>query len=132
MRIKLDENLPEDARLAAVGLGHDVDTVVNEGIGGVSDRDVFVAAIREGRFLITLDRGFGDIRHYPPGSHPGIAVIRVESQDPPSVVLAWTPTLGSGANATAGWGVQPKASLSLRPCHQGTAMSVSASPASRR
>ena len=88
MRIKLDENLPEDARLAAVGLGHDVDTVLNEGIGGVSDRDVFVAAIREGRFLITLDRGFGDIRHYPPGSHPGIAVIRIESQDPPSVVLA--------------------------------------------
>jgi hypothetical protein len=32
------------------------------------------------RFLITADRGFGDIRSYSPGTHSGILVLR-PSQD---------------------------------------------------
>ena len=36
--------------------------------------------------LLTLDRGFGDVRSYPPGSHPGIIVLRPEDQRVPSVV----------------------------------------------
>jgi hypothetical protein len=27
-----------------------------------------------------LDRGFGDIRRYPPGSHPGIVVLRLADE----------------------------------------------------
>ena len=30
----------------------------------------------KGRILVTLDRGFADLRAYPPGSHPGIVVLR--------------------------------------------------------
>ena len=45
MRLKLDENLPEDARLAALALGHDVDTILDEALGGSSDPDVLAAAI---------------------------------------------------------------------------------------
>ncbi len=37
-------------------------------------------------FLLTLDRGFGDVRAYPPGSHPGIIVLRPNDQRVPSVV----------------------------------------------
>jgi predicted nuclease of predicted toxin-antitoxin system len=81
VRLKLDENLPEAARLVAASLGHDVDTVIDEGLTGAGDPDVLAAATREQRFVITLDRGFGDVRRYPPGSHPGIAVIRAEHQD---------------------------------------------------
>jgi predicted nuclease of predicted toxin-antitoxin system len=81
VRLKLDENLPEDARAVAVELGHDADTVRSEGLSGHDDIVVIEAVRREDRFLITLDRGFGDIRRYPPGTHPGIAVMRVESQD---------------------------------------------------
>jgi len=32
MKVKLDENLPEQARLAAGSLGHAVDTVIDEGL----------------------------------------------------------------------------------------------------
>lgn len=32
--------------------------------------------------LITLDRGFGDVRVHPPGSHPGIVVPRPSTQVP--------------------------------------------------
>ena len=44
MKLKLDENLP--ASLAAVlgELGHDVDTVPEEGLRGRSDEDVWEAA----------------------------------------------------------------------------------------
>lgn len=37
MRLKLDENLPDDARAAAVALGHGVDTVIDEELGGATD-----------------------------------------------------------------------------------------------
>jgi predicted nuclease of predicted toxin-antitoxin system len=82
VRLKLDENLPDEARLTAASLGHDVDTVIDEGLGSAGDPDVLAAAMREQRFLVTLDRGFGDVRRYPPGSHPGIAVIRATNRTP--------------------------------------------------
>ena len=42
--------------------------------------NVVVAATAEGRILISLDVGMGDIRAYPPGSHAGIVVLRVPDQ----------------------------------------------------
>lgn len=36
--------------------------------------------------LLTLDRGVGDLRHHPPGSHAGIVVLRPTSQDPNTVI----------------------------------------------
>jgi predicted nuclease of predicted toxin-antitoxin system len=70
VKFKLDEKLPvSSARLLAKS-GHDVDTVAAEGLTGAADRDV-VAAAAEERVLITLDRGLGDLRAYPPGSHAG-------------------------------------------------------------
>jgi predicted nuclease of predicted toxin-antitoxin system len=79
----------------AVGLGHDVDSVVDEGLGGASDPDVLAAALGEDRFVVTLDRGFGDVRLYPTGTHAGIAVLRVNSQDPRTVTDALTTFLGN-------------------------------------
>lgn len=35
--------------------------------------------------MITLDRGLGDIRAYPPGSHSGILVLRLTEQSAESV-----------------------------------------------
>jgi len=90
VRLKLDENLPVDARRVAEELGHDAHTVLDESLGGVTDREVLAAATDEDRFLITLDRGFGDIRSYPPGSHPGIAVLRPAEPGPDAVIQALT------------------------------------------
>ncbi len=88
MKLKFDENLPDEARLAAASLGHDVDTVIDEVIRGAGDSEILAAATTEQRFLVTLDRGFGDVRRYPPGSHAGIAVIRSEQQDARTVTAA--------------------------------------------
>ena len=86
MKLKLDENLPLSAASSLRRRGHDVDTVVDEGLGGGHDDDVVAKATAESRLLITLDRGLGDVRRYPPGSHSGILVLRVEDQSAQSVV----------------------------------------------
>jgi predicted nuclease of predicted toxin-antitoxin system len=86
VRIKLDENLPRDAGDLLTDLGHAVDTVADEGLVGGKDETVVAAAAREQRLLLSLDRGLGDIRTYPPGSHAGIVVLRPEDQATPSVL----------------------------------------------
>ena len=80
MKFKLDENLPELVREALSELGHDAHTVAQEGLAGAQDEAVIEACIAEDRILITLDLDFSDIRAYPPGSYPGIWVLRPPRQ----------------------------------------------------
>lgn len=86
MKIKLDENIPGAVAGVLRSRGHDVDTVLEESLGGRDDPTVLGAAIDEGRLLLTLDRGFGDVRAYAPGTHPGIIVLRPDDQRLPTVV----------------------------------------------
>lgn len=86
MRLKLDENLPDDLTDELARRGHDVDTVLDEHLGGRKDAVVVRAATDENRMVITLDRGVGDIRNFPPGSHAGVVVLRPVRQDPVSIV----------------------------------------------
>jgi len=77
MRVKLDENLPATLAEVLRRVGHDVDTVVDEGLGGATDADVWSAAQREGRFLVTQDLDFSDVRKFAPGTHCGILLLRL-------------------------------------------------------
>lgn len=70
MRLKIDENLPTVLVTAFGDFGHDVDTVIDEQLLGASDPTVLQAATSEGRMLVTLDRGFGDVRSSLPGVIP--------------------------------------------------------------
>jgi predicted nuclease of predicted toxin-antitoxin system len=71
VKIKLDENLP--FRLAGLlrEFGHEVHTVREERLVGNSDRDIWEAAQKESRFLITQDLDLSDSRLFAPGSHHG-------------------------------------------------------------
>ena len=62
MKIKLDENIPGAVAELMRAREFHVDTVLDESLGGRSDPDVLAAASTEGRLLVTLDRGFGDVR----------------------------------------------------------------------
>ena len=86
MKLKLDENLPDDLAAELVGRGHDVDTVLDEQLGGQDEPAVVGAATDADRMLVTLDRGVGDLRYHPPGNHAGIVVLRPASQDPDSIL----------------------------------------------
>jgi len=80
LRFKLDENMPRDAATRLGEEGHDVATVVDEGLGGEEDPPVLKAATDERRILLTFDLDFADIRQYPPGTHAGIVVFRLQDQ----------------------------------------------------
>ena len=86
MKIKLDENIPVSTSQVLMEIGHDVETAIGEGLAGHDDPTVLAAASAEERLLVTLDRGFGDVRAYPPGSHGGIVVLRPDSQAVSSVL----------------------------------------------
>jgi hypothetical protein len=77
MKLKLDENLPESLLATLKGLGHDVDNVTAEGLAGQADPDVWEAAQKAERFLITQDLDFSDIRKFSPGTHQGLMLVRL-------------------------------------------------------
>lgn len=85
MKVKLDENLPESALELLAAAGHDVDTARAEGLAGADDPPLLAAATREERLLVTLDRGLGDVRAYPPGTHAGVLVLRLDHQSPRAI-----------------------------------------------
>lgn len=70
MRIKLDENLPGALVPALSALGHDVDSVRQEGLTGRPDPEIWLATQLNGRLLITQDLDFSDLRQFEPGTHP--------------------------------------------------------------
>jgi predicted nuclease of predicted toxin-antitoxin system len=76
MRIKVDEDLP---RLAAQWLrdrGYEASTVRDQEMSGWEDSDLWEAVQSEQRFLVTADKGFGDLRVYTPGTHGGVLLLR--------------------------------------------------------
>ena len=77
MKLKLDENLPESLLRELGSMGHDVDNVHLEGLAGRNDSDVWQAAQHAGRFFITQDLDFSDIRDFEPGTHHGLALVRL-------------------------------------------------------
>jgi predicted nuclease of predicted toxin-antitoxin system len=78
MKIKLDENLPETLIPQLAELGHNTDNVRLENIQGQPDAAIREAAQKSGRFFITQDLDFSDVRHYAPGTHRGLMLVRLK------------------------------------------------------
>ena len=86
MKIKLDENIPLSLVISLKPLGHEIDTVQEEGLKGKVDNVVWKESQKAGRFLITQDLDFSDIRQFTPGDHAGILLLRL--RDPGRLALA--------------------------------------------
>jgi predicted nuclease of predicted toxin-antitoxin system len=86
MNIKLDENLPLRLATRLRDVGHDVQTVHDERLVGHSDIEIWQAAQKESRFLITQDLDFSDSRKFVPGSHHGILLLRLHSPNRKSLI----------------------------------------------
>ena len=92
MRVKLDENIPHTVRNRLAPLGLEVDTVLDEGLGGRRDEEVWAAAQAEQRLLVTQDLDFSDRRAFAPGTHWGILLVRLPDAEQWRVgdyVVAW-------------------------------------------
>lgn len=80
MRLKIDENLPEEAAHLLRDAGHEAESVLGEQLGGRPDDQVAQICRNEQRALVTLDLDFADIRAYPPEEYPGLIVLRPNRQ----------------------------------------------------
>ena len=74
--IKVDEDLPTAVNDLLKSAKYDSTNVLDQNMGGYKDGPLWKAVQEEKRFLITADKGFGDIRFYPPGTHAGVLVLR--------------------------------------------------------
>lgn len=76
MQIKVDEDLPRQVVTLLRERGYQADSVVDQAMSGWKDAELWRRIQTENRFLITADKGFADIRVYPPGTHAGVMLLR--------------------------------------------------------
>lgn len=76
MRFKLDENFGISMLKIFREAGHDVQTILDEKMGGCPDQTVYEACCNENRCLVTLDLDFSNILRFSPEKCGGIVVIR--------------------------------------------------------
>jgi predicted nuclease of predicted toxin-antitoxin system len=79
-QVKADECLPVECADLLAGKGHNVETVLQEGLQGAADLEVWLAAQSERRFLVTSDLDFSDLRRYAPGTHYGVLLLRLHKE----------------------------------------------------
>ena len=80
IRVKVDEDLPGQMADLFTQRGYDAATVVMQGWQGLSDEELWPRVQQEGRWLVTADKGFADLRTYPPGSHAGVLLLRLDEE----------------------------------------------------
>ena len=76
MNFKLDENFGTRTQHIFRELGHNADSVIDEGLGGASDIALYQVCREHGLCLVTLDLDFSDVLRFPPQETGGIVVLR--------------------------------------------------------
>ena len=79
-QVKIDEDLPRQIADLVAAQGYGAATVVGQGWQGVSDDELWLRVQDEGRWLITADKGFADLRLHPAGSHAGVILLRASEE----------------------------------------------------
>jgi predicted nuclease of predicted toxin-antitoxin system len=78
--VKVDEDLPRQVADLCSGRGYNAVTVVMQGWQGLPDDELWPRVQQEKRWLVTADKGFGDLRNHPPGSHAGVLLFRQDEE----------------------------------------------------
>jgi len=76
IKIKVDEDLPRLAVAVLREHGYDAANVIEQGMGGWKDPQLWEAVQAEKRFFITADKGFANIQNHPPAKHLGVLLLR--------------------------------------------------------
>lgn len=81
-RFLVDEDMPRSTAVALRGAGYAADNVRDVGLRGHSDADVFAYAQLNQVTLVSADKGFTNLLHFPLGTHAGIIVVRIPDEVP--------------------------------------------------
>lgn len=77
-QVKIDEDLPEEVATIFAAAGYEAVTVRSQGWGGLLDEELWPRVQAEGRWLVTADKEFGDVRKFIPGKHAGVILFRAD------------------------------------------------------
>jgi predicted nuclease of predicted toxin-antitoxin system len=75
-RFLIDESLPRAVGRALADRGHDVVDVRDAGMRGWTDGRIAARAVAEKCIVVAGDLDFANALRFPPGTHPGIVVLR--------------------------------------------------------
>ncbi len=81
VHLKIDEDLPRQVADLFAERGYDAITVGMQGWSGLPDSELWPRVQQESRWLITADKGFADLRTYPPGSHVSVLLFRLDEEN---------------------------------------------------
>src|SRR3972149_5059749 len=70
----IDEDMPRSTAKALRDRGYEVKDIRDYGLRGADDEKIYQFAQNSQAVLITGDMGFGNILHFPIGSHFGIVI----------------------------------------------------------
>jgi len=79
LKFVVDEDLPRSTSKILREKGFEVLDVRERGLRGLSNEEIFRIAQREKAVFLTGDLGFGNLLHFPMGSHSGIVIVRFPS-----------------------------------------------------
>lgn len=79
-RFVIDEDVSRATGKVLKGLGYEVKDIRDYGLHGAEDDQIYQFAQNNQAVLVTSDMGFGNILHFPIGSHFGIAVIHFPNE----------------------------------------------------
>ena len=82
MRLLIDEDLPRSLAVALAACGIEATHLLDLGLRGSSDDEVYRHALSRESALLTADLGFGNPLRFPVADRPGILIARFPSELP--------------------------------------------------
>jgi len=74
LKFVIDEDMPRSTARVLKANGIDTLDVRDYGLRGKNDEEIFTFAQENNAILLTGDLGFGNLLHFPVGSHAGIVI----------------------------------------------------------
>jgi len=82
VKIFANENLFEPIIDYLRSLGHDVLSIRDAGLSGISDDEAYRRACKENRVIVTMDKDFSRMFRFPPEKCGGIIVVKIYGSSP--------------------------------------------------